>query len=161
MAPGSPGFRATSVHTCIGSPTPQGCTMARAVAPCCMWPSPAHQRVGALDDSNLRGSIPSLCLPLSTRPHALTGRRGMTRGHGGSLLLTMWGSFIPCLSPALTGAFDEFSNSTGQALSVCVARQERLLLAEIEQDGGVRGDVKPVPLACVHGVSGGDGLVDL
>ncbi len=24
----------------------------------------------------------------------------------------MWGSFIPCLSPALTGAFDEFSNRT-------------------------------------------------
>ena len=36
---------------------------------------------------DFRGSIPSLHFPLSTLPHALAGRRGMTRGRCGSLYL--------------------------------------------------------------------------
>ncbi len=40
---------------------------------------------------NFRSSIPSLCIPLSTLPYVLTERQGKTRGHGGSLRLTVRG----------------------------------------------------------------------
>ncbi len=53
-----------------------------------------------------RGSMASLHFPLSTLPHALAGRRGMTRGRCGSLYLQRMNLAFTTIC-RLTGAFKE------------------------------------------------------
>ena len=80
---GSHDFRAGCFHACVGSLTARGLCKTRHIA----LPSVAfrisiqRRHPGGV----FRGSIPSLRFPLSTLPHALAGRRGMTQGRYGRL----------------------------------------------------------------------------
>ena len=65
--------------------------------PCCLPLSRRRRH----PEANFRGSMAGLCVPLSTLRHALAGRRRMTRGQCGSLLLHCSGlsPHTPCRSP--------------------------------------------------------------
>ena len=65
--------------------------------PCCLPLSRRRQH----PEADFRGSMAGLCVPLSTLRHALAGRRRMTRGQCGSLLLHCSGLSppTPCRSP--------------------------------------------------------------
>jgi len=65
--------------------------------PCCLPLSRRRRHPGA----DFRGSMAGLCVPLSTLRRALAGRRRMTRGQCGSLLLHCSGlsPLTPCRSP--------------------------------------------------------------
>jgi hypothetical protein len=86
-APGSPGFHERSVRACTGSLTPQVRAVARSNATLDIaFPTKSQGRHTGRVISELN-SWPAR--PLSTLRRHLTDDRRMTRGHGGSLLLTM------------------------------------------------------------------------
>jgi hypothetical protein len=80
---GSPGFRTGSVRPCTGSLTARG-----PRASCDIDAPSVAFRISLLrrhPGGFFRGSMAGLHVPLSTLPHFLAGRRGMTRGSCGSL----------------------------------------------------------------------------
>ena len=90
---GPPGFRVRCSRTCLGSPTARGPATSRAHDAAGVafrfsnsvgtpkWPRLQPRRI------IFRGSIPSLCVPLSTLHPRPYERRRMTRGRCGSLRL--------------------------------------------------------------------------
>src|SRR5712671_4706206 len=95
----SPGSRARSVHTCWGL-RPRRAVRALALARPSVLPS-TQCTVSASRGCCFRGSIPSLCAPLSTLHQNPHGFQRMTRGQCGSLDLH-WqrlALFTPCRSP--------------------------------------------------------------
>jgi len=81
----SPGSRARSVRTCWGlRPRRASPALASRAGPCRLPQTQRRRRPGL---SNFRGSIPSLCVPLSTLRRAPRGAPRMTRGRCGSLRL--------------------------------------------------------------------------
>ena len=99
---GSPDSRAISFCTCIGSRTPQGCGMTRGLTPCRMLPSPAHERVGALDDFELSGlntePVRFPCLRFPTPLRAVKARLGA--------MMARYALARRDLHPLLAAAFD-------------------------------------------------------
>ena len=84
-AKGSPGFRTGCLRACAGSLTARGPEASRDIDA----PGVAF-RISLLrrhPEVIFRGSMAGLHVPLSTLPHALAGRRGMTRSRCGSLNL--------------------------------------------------------------------------
>jgi hypothetical protein len=95
----SPGSRARSLHTCWGL-RPRRAGQPLALARPSVLPS-AQCTVSASRGCCFRGSIPSLCAPLSTLRQSPHGHQRMTRGQCGSLDLH-WqrlALFTPCRSP--------------------------------------------------------------
>ena len=115
----SPGSRARSLHTCWGL-RPRRAVQALALARLSVLPS-TQCTVSASRGCCFRGSIPSLCAPLSTLHQNPHGFQRMTRGQCGSLDLH-WqrlALFTPCRSP---GARIVNLSGCGM-LPVSVARQ--------------------------------------
>ena len=84
--PRSPDSRSKSCPHMPGSLTPPEHDTTR-LSRCPVLPS--HQSTSSASGKRcFRSSIARLCLPLSTLPHALAGRRGMTRSSDGSLFLS-------------------------------------------------------------------------
>ena len=95
----SPGSRARSLRTCWGL-RPRRAVQALALARPAMLPS-AQSTASASRVGCFRGSIPSLCAPLSTLHQHPRGYQRMTRGQCGSLHLH-WKRLAlstPCRSP--------------------------------------------------------------
>jgi len=95
----SPGSRARSLRTCWGL-RPRRAGQALALARLAMLPS-TQSTVSASRRFCFRGSIPSLCAPLSMLHQNPRGLQRMTRGQCGSLYLH-WQRltlFTPCRSP--------------------------------------------------------------
>src|ERR1700716_129536 len=95
----SPGSRARSLHTCWGL-RPRRAVQALALARLSVLPS-TQCTVSASRGCCFRGSIPSLCAPLSTLHQNPHGFQRMTRGQCGSLDLH-WERLAlstPCRSP--------------------------------------------------------------
>jgi len=84
-AKGSPGFRTGCLRACTGSLTARGPGASRGTdAPGVAFRISLLRRHPGV---YFRGSMAGLHVPLSTLPHSLAGRRGMTRGRCGSLNL--------------------------------------------------------------------------
>jgi len=108
----SPGSRTRSVHTCWGL-RPRRAVQALAMTRLAMLPS-AQSTASATRGWCFRGSIPSLCAPLSTLHQHPHGCQRMTRGQCGSLDLH-WERLAlstPCRSPG--ARFVTLNNHSGK-----------------------------------------------